>query len=864
MAVTAPPGKTASGSNLAAQLRARQKQARAALTQHYLSRPHADTLLAGLSDAVDATLIDAWQALDLPRTYALVAVGGYGRGRLYPSSDVDVLVLLPEAESNTATVERFITLLWDCGLELGHSVRTVEQCAEEAKRDVTVDTALLESRLITGDRDLFINLEAALTAQRNVRDFFRAKIDEQIRRHARFQDAAYNLEPNIKESPGGLRDLQTVLWLSRAVGLGTDWRALCTRGLITRSEARDIEQHSRVLADLRIRLHLLSGRREDRLVFDHQTAIAEQLKLKTPLRAARSLRPSELLMRRYYLAAKGIWRYNTILLSLLAAYVAAPEERRVRVLDDHFQTVGPLLDVRDDTLFAREPGMMFEAFQRMQANADLIGLAPRLLRAMQRNLHRIDSAFRRDPANQARFLAILKSERLTWTLRRMSRYGVLGRFLPAFGRVVGQMQHDLFHVYTVDEHTLMLVRNLRRFAIARFAHEFPFCSELMRTVDRKEILYIAALFHDIAKGRGGDHSELGAKDARQYCRAAGINKHDTALITWLVEHHLSMSQTAQKRDLSDPDVVAEFAQLVETEERLILLYILTVADIRATSPKVWNAWKGKLLEDLFRATRALLRGEHTYNEAWIVSKKTEALRITSQYFEDPDPIHAFWTHLDDRFFQRFDGNEIGWISRTLALRASPAQPVIRARLSPIGEGIQVLVYSKDMSGLFARVTGCFERLSLDIVSAKIHTTLHGYALDTFQVMSRDAPVSYRDTTTAIEKELAEALAPGAPLPPPARGRIARIVKHFPIAPQVTFRNGRAANEYELNLVASDRPGLLSAVARVLLAHDLGLKDARISTLGARAEDSLTVTAQTPVSKDTLNHIGDELAAALAG
>src|SRR6185503_12967897 len=522
-------------------------------------------------------------------------------------------------------------------------------------------------------------------------EFFAAKLDEQQRRHERFQEAAYNLEPNIKESPGGLRDLQMVLWLARAAGLGQSWKELAQQDLITPHEAAAIAINERVLQDLRIRLHYLAGRREDRLVFDHQIEIARQLKLAGPAGMA----PSDLLMRRYYLAAKAIWRFNQILLANLFDRITPESERKPQALDPDFEVVSRNLEIRDEKLFEKKAGMILEAFRRLQSHPQIVGLGPRTLRALSRALPRINKRFREARENRRRFMEIMRAERLTWTLRRMSRYGVLGRYLPVFGRIVGQMQHDLFHVYTVDEHILMVIRNLRRFRIPRFDHEYPFLSQLMQEFGRPEVLYLAALFHDIAKGRGGDHSHLGMADAVRFCRAHGMAKADADLVAWLVEQHLVMSSTAQKQDLGDPEVISGFATLVRDERTLTALYILTVADIRGTSPAVWNAWKGKLLEDLFRHTRRVLRGETDYAASWIAAKKDEALRSFRQYVPEPGKHEGLWKHLDDNYFQRFESTEIGWHTRTLWNRITPDKPLVRARLSPVGEGLQVLVYAPD-------------------------------------------------------------------------------------------------------------------------------------------------------------------------
>ncbi len=851
----APASAGAPGS-ARAWIRARREELRA----RYFHRPDPRRTLAAHAAAVDQLLQRLWNEHVTEPGLALVAGGGYGRGLLYPHSDVDILVLLPDGRAPGPSIERFVGALWDTGLEPGHSVRTVGECVEEATKDVTVDTGLLEARLVAGDAKLMESMEARLRARRDVRKFFEAKFREQKRRHERSQEAAYNLEPNIKESPGGLRDLQMVLWLARAAGLGTSWKALAEQRLITPREAAAIAANERVLQDLRIRLHYLAGRREDRLVFDHQIEIARQLRLE----GKAAMAPSDLLMRRYYLAAKAIWRFNQILLANLFDRIRPDDERRVRVLDDDFQVVNVTLDLRDELLFEKRPGMILEAFRRLQDHPEIAGPGPTTLRAISRALPRIQRAFRDDRDNRRRFMEIMRSERLTWTLRRMSRYGVLGRYIPAFGRIVGQMQHDLFHVYTVDEHILMVIRNLRRFRIPRFNHEYPFPSQLMQEFDRVEVLYLAALFHDIAKGRGGDHSRLGAADALRFCRGHGMAKADAELVAWLVEHHLAMSATAQKQDLSDPDVIAGFATLVRDERTLTALYILTVADIRGTSPVVWNAWKGKLLEDLFLLARRLLRGETDYAASWIAAKKEEALRIFRQYVPQPGKERALWDHLDDHYFQRFEAIDIAWHTRTLWSRATPEKPIVRGRLSPVGEGLQVLVYAPDQPGLFARITSFFERMQLDVAAARIYTTQHGFALDSFQVLTRTrSGEHYRDLIQKVEAGLAERLLPGTPLDAAPSGRISRWVKHFPIEARAEIVPDRRPGRWLVAVSCADRPGLLSTVARELLRHELNLVDARVTTLGLRAEDAFVVEGAALEDEARREAIAEELRQALA-
>jgi len=816
------------------------------LKDSYRLRPQPDRNLRQHAAIVDHAVARIAVDIGIPVDAAIVAVGGYGRGFLFPASDVDILVLLPRAigagDPVSQTIEAFVSLLWDVGLEPGIAVRTIDESVEEAAKDVTVDTSLLESRRIWGNEALVDDLRLSLTQSRSVREFCDAKIDEQRRRHARHLDVAMNLEPNIKESPGGLRDLQTVLWLAKAANLGEDWQALQHNGLITAYEARLIARHRRVLIDFRIRLHYLAGRREDRLVFDYQTALAKELKID----GSRSKLPSEILMRRYYLTAKGIWQMNSILLPTLLERISQRKKDVVKRIDDEFELVNGNIAARDPDIFRREPRAIFRAFLALQSIKEAEFFEPETLRALWRNVYLIDQKFRDDPESSQLFLKILQSEKVTFNLRRMSRYGILGRYIPAFGRIVGQMQHDLFHVYTVDEHILMVIRNLRRLVLPRFAHEFPFCHELAREFARPEVLYLGALFHDIAKGRGGDHSELGKKDARQFCRKLNLSKKDTDLVAWLVEMHLQMSAVAQKQDLSDPDVISQFAQRVGDERRLTALYLLTVADIRGTSPHVWNTWKAKLLEQLFRATRRLLRGDSQPNDHWIDNKKQDALRLYRELADvDASAMPALWTHTDASYFQRFEASEIAWHATVLQSATAPDSAVVKVRtLADDGADntYAVMVMTHDQPGLFARITGYFEKLSFDIAAARVYTTAHGYALDTFQVLPKSGSAArHKDIAATIERDLTRLLdQPDAPLSA-LSGRIARQVKHFPIEPAITLTPARQKPYYELTVSCADRPGLLSSMARVFLNYDINLHDARITTLGQRAEDVFIVS-----------------------
>jgi [protein-PII] uridylyltransferase len=845
-----------------AALRDAFRRDKAALLESLTSGPvPARTLqrtLRQLSGLVDGVLVQLWQQAGLGDELCLAAVGGFGRAELFPYSDVDVLVLLPDGQSpdNTpglqAQLEAFIGSCWDCGLEIASSVRTVSECVAEAAADITVQTSLLEARRITGHEGLFRRFRKRYTQALDPLAFLQGKLLEMRQRHTKFENTPYALEPNCKESPGGLRDLQIIMWVARAAGLGQSWDALVRKGIATAHEARQIKRNEALLGLIRARLHLVARRREDRLVFDLQTAVAESFghQAETTPEGRLALRASEKLMREYYWAAKAVAQLNQILLQnieeqLRQARGEAPAT--LRPINERFFEKSGLIEVASDDLYDRHPHAILETFLLYQSTHGVTGLSARTLRALYNARAVMNRQFRTDPVNRATFLQILQqAQGTTHALRLMNQTSVLGRYLWVFRRIVGQMQHDLFHAYTVDQHILMVLRNVRRFFMAEHAHEYPFCSQLAGGWDKPWLLYAAALFHDIAKGRGGDHSKLGMAEVRTFCRQHQIAREDARLIEFLVGEHLTMSHVAQKEDLGDPEVIARFAQRVGNERRLTALYLLTVADIRGTSPKVWNAWKGKLLEDLYKSTLRVLGGRAPDANAEVEARKREALVKLALYAQPHDGQKALWDILDVSYFMRHDANDIAWHARQLSrvvAKVGGIEPhtTVRARLSPIGEGLQVLVFAPDQPDLFARICGHFDQSGLSILDAKIHTARNGWALDTFQIVSPTMPGHYRELITMVETGLTQTIEAQGTLPAPVRGRLSRRVKSFPMAPRVTLSPDEKAQNWLLSVSASDRIGLLYSIARVLAKHGINLQLAKISTLGERVEDTFLVS-----------------------
>ena len=804
--------------------------------------------LGKLSSLADNTLETLWQRADFPPALALAAVGGYGRGELFPYSDVDVLVLLPDdivldLDAGLKTrIEGFIGSCWDAGLEIGSSVRSVADCLNEARQDVTVQTSLLESRLITGSPVTYALFRKQFVAAIDPRAFFVAKTLELNQRHNKFDNTPYSLEPNCKESPGGLRDLQVILWVAKAAGLGNNWSELAKNGLATAFEVQQIKRNEALLWLIRTRLHLIAKRREDRLIFDMQNAVAQAFGFEAPPASAdrRSLvRPSEALMKRYYWAAKAVTQLNQILLLNIEERLS-PNTHAPRPINAHFSDKAGMLEVVSDDLYRREPHAILETFLVFQT-AGMSGLSARTLRALYNARDLMSGDFRKDPVNRAAFMQILQQESgITHAMRLMNQTSVLGRYLWAFRKIVGQMQHDLFHVYTVDQHVLMVLRNVRRFFIVEHAHEYPFCSQLASGWDRPWVLYVAALFHDIAKGRGGDHSQLGEIEALRFCKQHNVSRENTDLIAFIVREHLTMSRVAQKTDLSDPDVIAAFAKKMGSERYLTALYLFTVADIRGTSPKVWNAWKGKLLEDLYRLSLRVLGGHTADPHVEVETRKREALIQLALHAQPFEGHKALWETMDVGYFMRHDAADIAWHTRQLSRHVNSGKSIVRARLSPLGEGLQVLVYTPDQADLFARICGYFEQRGFSILDARVHTANNHYALDTFQVTAQAMPELYHELASMVEAELVRAIVQTGPLPAPGKGRVSRRVKSFPITPRVSLQPDEKGQRWLLNITASDRVGLLYSIARVLARHKVNVQLAKINTLGERVDDTFLI------------------------
>ena len=797
---------------------------------------------------VDDVLRRAWQvAMPAEAPAALVAVGGYGRGELYPSSDVDVLVLLDGGDpaSGGAAAERLVALLWDIGLEVGHSVRTVAECREQAERDVTVATNLLESRLIAG-RPALLEAMRAATAPDQIWPsdrFFAAKWEEQKARHRKYNDSAYNLEPNIKENPGGLRDIQMIGWVAKRHFGAATMRDLVTRGFLTQAEHDDLMAGQAHLGRIRFALHLLTGRREDRLLFDHQRVLARDFGFAD---TAGNL-AVEQFMQAYYQTVIQLNRLNELLLQLFQETILLRDQLGAPwSINSRFQARSGFIEVTNENVFRRHPLALLEIFLLLQQYPELTGVRASTIRLIRAYRDSIDENLRTGLPARSLFMEILRQPRgITHELRRMHRYGILARYLPEFRAVTGRMQYDLFHVFTVDEHTLWVVRNIRRFMVPAFFHEFPLCSEIAQNIPKPELLYIAGLFHDIAKGRGGDHSELGGEDAYAFCIRHGLSEYDSRLVAWLVRKHLLMSMTAQRMDIEDPEVIQRFAGAVGDPVRLDYLYLLTVADVRATNPARWNSWKDSLLRQLYTETQhALMRGldNPRAQDELISEKQAEARRLLAARQVSQDTVTRLWINLSTDYFLYSSPEEIAWQTEAVLGATCAESPMVLVRHQTARGGTAVFICAPDQDGLFALTTALLSQLALNVVAARIQTVDAGRTMNTFLVLEEDgSPVSGGEREREIVATLTHGLARRQPIDLGAPRRLPRQMRHFETPARPEFSQDRANHRTVLHLTATDRPGLLSLVGRAFAKTGVRIISAKIATVGALADDTFFIT-----------------------
>ncbi len=832
-------------------LRAACERANDWLNREFRNGRDIGELLQLRAAAIDEVMRLLWARFDWGQSrIALVAVGGYGRGELHPASDIDLLILVDdEAEDQHAAIEGFVTQLWDIKLDIGHSVRSVAECVAAAGDDITVCTTLMEARLIVGSEQLCEQMTTAVEADQlwDSAAFFRAKWDEQVERHAKYADTEYNLEPNVKGSPGGLRDIQTISWIAlRQFGTG-DPESLEDLGFLTEDELNILLRGREFLWRVRWALHMITGREENRLLFDYQRELAGLFGYQdSDIRLA-----VEQFMQRYYRAALAIAQLNEVLMQHFDQVILrsdAPEQ--IIDLNPRFQIRNGLLEVKDDEVFDREPSALLELFLLCAQDERIEGVFASTIRLTRERRELIDSEFRADPRNRKLFMDILRSSnKMALQLRRMHRFGILGKYLPEFGRIVGQMQHDLFHIYTVDAHTLEVVKNMRRLLYPEDQERFPVTSRVAARLPKIELLYIAGIYHDIAKGRGGDHSELGAVDARNFCENHGVNERDTDLVVWLVENHLLMSGTAQRKDITDPEVINEFATIVGSQTYLDYLLALTVADINATNPTLWNAWRGSLLRQLYTETRrALQRGldNQVGKQEAIANTQRQALERLEDRGFIADEVKALWAEAGEDYFLREHVDDIVWHTEAIAQHYDKSTPLVLVKPDLVMQtdaATQIFIHARTQDYLFSVVTAALEQLHLSVLDARLYNSVEGMAMDTFFVLDESGASIASDTQRLehIVEFLKSTLTDRDRFPEVVARRTPRAARYFSVPTETSLYVDSIKNVSVLEVTTPDRPGLLARIGRIFFEHGIVLQAAKITTLGERVEDVFFIT-----------------------
>ncbi|MCL9776023.1 bifunctional uridylyltransferase/uridylyl-removing protein GlnD [Vibrio methylphosphonaticus] len=810
--------------------------------------PIADLIL-GRSDYIDLLLNRLWQhsGLNNQTNLALVAVGGYGRGELHPLSDIDILFvsrnkLTPALET---IVSEFITLLWDLRLEVGHAVRTVAECVEIGQSDLTVATNLQEARLLCGSEDTFSQLKSVVDSDTfwTSEDFYRAKINEQKNRHSKYHDTTYNLEPDIKSTPGGLRDIHTLSWVARRHFGATSLFEMSRFGFLTDAEYRELVECQNFLWRVRFALHIELRRYDNRLTFGHQAQVAESLGFTGEGNIA-----VEMMMKEFYRTLRRVAELNKMLLKLFdQAIINKGQIVAAEVLDSDFQRRGHLIEARKPALFQARPETILDMFIHIANDSSIEGVSPATLRQLRTARRRLNKFLHEIPAARDKFMDLVRHPNaLHRAFRLMHKLGVLAAYLPQWSQIVGQMQFDLFHVYTVDEHSVRLLNHIHTFSLEENYSKHPICCEVYPRMQKKELLILAAIFHDIGKGRGGDHSEIGAVEAFEFCIEHGLSKPEAKLVSWLVQNHLLMSVTAQRRDIYDPDVIIEFAKKVRDEEYLEYLVCLTVADICATNPELWNSWKRTLLAELFHSTQRVLRrgleNPVDVRDRIRHNQQLASALLRKQGFAARE-IEVLWQRFKADYFLRHTHKQIAWHCEHILNSENPSKPLVLMSKKATRGGTEVFVYSKDQPALFATVVAELDRRNFNVHDAQIMTSKDGFVLDTFMVLDHHSKTIDTTRHSAVIKHLVRVLESGKATKIKAR-RAPRNLKHFNVKTKVDFLPTKSKKRTLMELVALDAPGLLAKVGATFAQCDVSLHAAKITTIGERAEDLFILTSAT--------------------
>ena len=831
---------------LVSQLRSELSDVAGVIGQQFEASAPVTPLLKQRCSAVDQTLTQLWNACALDKTdIALIAVGGYGRGELFPSSDVDLLILLGQPNNDSdAQVSAFVSSLWDLGLKIGHSVRSIDECLALAVDDITVMTTLLETRLLVGPSAVYDKLLSELDERDIWKSgaFFTAKLEEQTQRHEKYGLTGYSLEPNVKSSPGGLRDIQVIGWIARR-HFGSALERLPTGEFLTEQELDLLMSGQDYLSRVRFALHHLTGRDEDRLLFEHQQTLARLWGFEDGGKLA-----VEQFMQAYFRNVQAVSHVSALLVDIYQKTLLQAETSSATVIDEDFELIDDRISARQATVFTHNPSNLLRLFAVIGRDKRIKRIDPETTRLLRASADLIDKTVREDPVNRRLFRDVLSSPySMTKQLRRMLRHGVLGRYLLEFEKIVGQMQFDMFHAYTVDAHTMQVIANSRRFLRADYTDRFPVTTRIAQRLRNPLLLFVAALYHDIGKGRGGDHSQLGAVDARLFCERHFFDEPDTELVVWLVKNHLFMSSFSQKRDISDPREIQRFAEHMSTEERLDYLFTLTVADINGTNPELWNAWRSSLLRHLYTETRRALRrglaNPLAREDVIAATKKAAAHLLEFRGFLD-DELDSIWAARGNDYFLRERPEDIAWHTEAIADFDSNGTPLILLKQSSeslIANATQIFVHTANTSNVFSRVCSALELLDLSINDARIYSGTDGATLDTFFVLKADGtPVdSDPDTLHLIETAIFKALT--ATSISTAQQRITRTLRSFLSPTAITFIEDEGRNLTIMEISSPDRPGLLAQIGQILDRSNIAIQAAKIQTLGERVEDVFFLT-----------------------
>lgn len=830
------------------------RNALAAAQNHFNNRFHegeeVHTLVNESARFADLILHHAWNRFEWDSDISLIAVGGYGRGELHPHSDIDLLILMrrDRPQKYRQNIEQFLTFLWDIQLKIGHSVRSLSQCVDEAKGDITIATNLMETRLICGNS----NLRDAMLKKTGPNkiwssaNFYRGKIDEQSARHRKHDDTEYNLEPNIKEAPGGLRDIQLINWTAKRHFQLHRRSQLVHAGFLSDEEYLTLRRDEEFLWKVRYGLHLIAERPEERLLFDYQRKLATLFGYTdSPGRLA-----VEKFMQRYYQVVISIRELTDVLLQYLDEVIYRKDKTKVEtVINERFLVRDNFLDTVHESVFVDHPSALLELFVLLGENAHIEGIRASAIRQIRLHRNLIDDDFRANTVNRELFMRLLRApNKLSIQLGRMNRYGILGGYLPEFGKIVGQTQHDLFHIYPVDVHTLQVVRNLRNFGHLESEEEFPVAASIFKSLDKPELIIIAALYHDIAKGRGGDHSLLGSADIADFASRHGLQSREVKLLQWLVENHLLMSTVSQREDTSDPDVIYKFAAHVGDLKHLEHLYLLTVADINATNPRLWTDWKGSLMHNLYFETKHALQGGLGLPDEkadWVKDAKNAALRLlTEQKISEAQALRV-WNGVDEEFFLREEASDVATFTKAIIANTDDNAPVLL--LCDVGGefpvATQIFVHAKDRQNIFSITAAVLDKLHLNIQDARLHTTHDNRAFDVFYVLDDEGhPVGDKpQLCNSIIEALREGILDPSSVSFDVQRRTTRQLKNFAVETVASLRNDPETNTTVLEVITPDRPGLLAHLASIFLRYGLNLYNAKITTLGERVEDTFYVT-----------------------